>query len=69
MKNFFKDDNGNLSIGRLLSFILFFVCSTVWIIIKITGSELTTNDTNLITWGWGIAIIGKVGQKFAEAKK
>jgi len=66
MKNFFKDDNGNLSMGRLLAFALFFICCGVWIFIKATGKEISANDTALIQWGWGVSIIGKGVQKFAE---
>ena len=68
MKKLFLDDKGNLSMGRMLSFLLFFVCTLVWIIIKVTGKELTNNDMSLIQIGWITSIGGKALQRFAEKK-
>ena len=68
MKKFFYDNN-KLSMGRLLSFILFFICVGMWILLKIKGAEVTDNDMNLIKWGWIAAIGGKAVQKFAEKTK
>lgn len=64
-----KDENGKLSLGRILSAVLFFVCIGMWLFIKITGKDLDTNDVVLIQWGWGISIIGKGISKFAENMK
>jgi len=66
MKTFFKDDSGNLSMGRLLAFILFFVVTGLMIYSVISQGELTSNTRDLIVYGWGIAIGGKALQKAAE---
>lgn len=54
--------------GRTLSFLLFFICCGMWIFIKSTKGTVDMNDSNLILWGWGIAIGGKAIQKFGEKK-
>ena len=69
MKTIFKDDDGNISSGRILSFCLFFIVTSVWVIAKIAGKEISNNDMTLIQWGWITAIGGKAIQKFAEVKK
>lgn len=66
MKKLFCDDSGNVSMGRFLSFILFFCCLGMWIFIKATSGEIDANDMTLIQWGWGFAVIGKAAQKAAE---
>ena len=67
MKQFFYDGE-KLSMGRLLSFTLFFVCTGTWIIIKLTKGEVTVNDMSLIQWGWVASIGGKAVQKIGERK-
>jgi len=69
MKNFLTDSDGNLSMGRLLSMILFFICCGMWILKTALKIEISNNDMTLIQWGWITAIGGKAIQKFAEAKK
>ena len=69
MKQFFKDDKDNLSMGRLLSFLVFLVVTFVFVYVAITEKELTNNIRDLIIAGWGTAILGKGVQKFAEVKK
>ena len=66
MKSFFLDADGKPSMGRLISTALFLVCTGMWIIIKVSGKELTVNDTSLIQMGWIASITGKAVQKFAE---
>lgn len=68
MKHFFKDKTNQFSMGRLLSFSLFIICSATWIIIKLTKGEVTNNDMTLIQTGWMTAIAGKAIQKFGEKK-
>jgi hypothetical protein len=68
MTAFLKDDTGNLSLGRLLSLLLFFVCTGVWLVIKMRGGAIDNNDMTLIQWGWITAIVGKAAQKFGEKK-
>ena len=66
MKNFFKDDNGNVSMGRLLSFSLFLICTSIWIYHTISATALSAGDIELIKWGWISAIGSKLASKFAE---
>jgi len=68
MKNFFLD-NGKFSMGRLLSFTLFFICCGMWILKTALKIEISNNDMTLIQWGWLTSIGGKAIQKFAELKK
>jgi len=68
IKELFSDSE-KVSMGRLLSFSLFILCSVVWIYIKITGKDLSINDMQLIQWGWITAIGGKAISKFSENKK
>jgi len=68
MDKFFKDNDGNLSMGRLLSLVLFFTCTGMWIIIKFTTGVVDASDVTLIQWGWIAAIGGKAVQKFGEKK-
>jgi hypothetical protein len=68
MKNFFEND-AKLSMGRLLTFSLFIICTLMWVIIRFTKGELTNNDVTLIQWGWVSAIGGKAIQTFGERKK
>ena len=69
MKQFFKDSSGELSMGRLLSFLVFLVVTFVFVYVSMTEKELTNNIRDLIAIGWGTAIVGKGIQKFAEVKK
>ena len=68
MKYFFKDKDGQFSMGRLLSFTLFFICVGMWIFIKATKGDLSNNDMTLIQTGWMTAIVGKAISKFGEKK-
>lgn len=66
----FTDDNGNLSIGRVLSATLFLVATGYLFYAKLTSKiDIGSNDSMVIVWMYGIAIGGKALQKFSEKKK
>lgn len=69
MKKLFCDDNGHLSMGRALCLALFVICAGMWIYIKASGGELTTEDADLIKWGFITSIMGKGASKLAENYK
>ena len=66
MKQFFCDEKGQLSMGRLLTFCLFIVAIGMWIFGVAT--ELTANNTDIIQWALVTSIGGKAVQKFGEKK-
>jgi hypothetical protein len=69
MKQFFHDQKGQLSMGRLLSFLLFINMVIMFNYKTIMSNDLGVNIANIIIWSFGIAIIGKGIGKFAEGKK
>ena len=67
--SFFRDDKGNLSLGRLLSIILFFICTGIWIVCIAKGTDVSVVNKDLIIYGWSAAIGSKVLSKLIENKK
>lgn len=65
MVDFFKNDT-KLSMGRLLTFLLFIVVTVVFCVKAFTSEEITTNITSLIQWGWLTSLGGKALQAAAE---
>jgi len=41
----------------------------MWVYIKVSNSEFTSNDVELIKWTYIAAVGNKVGSKFGEKKK
>lgn len=63
MKQFFCDEKGQLSMGRLLTLILFVLCAVMWVV---NFKDLSANNMVLIQWGFITAIGGKALSKGAE---
>jgi len=69
MKKLFCDDDGHLSMGRVLCLMLFIVCVGMWVYAKTTTEGLTEVDADLIKWGFITSIVGKGASKMAENLK
>jgi len=67
MTKFFCDDDGNLSMGRLLAFLAAVNSIVVFNVMAFTRVEdLGPNAANIIIWTLGIAITGKAVSKVGE---
>jgi len=64
MKQFFVDNTGSLSMGRLITFFLF-VCGTIILFWSMFNNQII-NNADIIKWIYGISFGGKVIQSFAE---
>ncbi len=62
-----KDNQGKLSSGRVMSFLLFLFANGFWAYKSLHMMQpLTPEDVELIKWGNITAIGGKALQKFGE---
>lgn len=73
MSNYFEDDNGSKSMGRLLSFCSTWVGlilgSTVSILATWKGGDVGATVGMIVASFVAVGIGGKVAQKFAEKDK
>ena len=68
MKQFFCDDTGALSMGRLLTFVIAMNSIIILNIAAFVGNgEIGTNLGNVVIWSLGVAMGGKAIQTFGES--
>lgn len=64
IKEFFQDESGMFSMGRLITFFIFII--SCFILLWSLFNKTIPDNSDIIKWLFGFSIGGKVIQSFAE---